>query len=57
MLRPVGLPTDSSRIAVVAHLPSPYPLGINYHPVDALGLLTPTNVQAAKQVDLRIDRR
>ena len=45
-------------LRLVAHLPpSPLTLGINYHPVDILGLPTPTHAQATKQVASRIDRR
>jgi len=48
--RSLGLPTDISHVAGgPVDLPSPHPLGINYRPVNLLGLRLPTHAQAASR--------
>jgi len=56
--RSLGLPTDTSHVTGgLLDLSSPHPLGINYRPVNILGLPTPNSRAGRQQVDSRIDRR
>jgi len=49
--RPLGLPTDTSYVAGrPPQVPSPHPLGINYRPVNLLGLPTPNSCARRQQV-------
>ena len=51
--RPLGLPTPLTlRLAgEPVDFPAPHPLGINYRPVNLLGLPTPNSRAGRQQVD------